>query len=378
MADAETAASMGLPSDNADALRRLRTAAASAGRLMRFMELSGSHTLNSFRSGLHSLLPANVRLMSGPGCSVCALSQPELDQIAGLLSRENTVLCACPDLIRVLSRGGSAPERLRMIYSPLESVKMAQAEPDRQHILAAVGYDMSATGTASAILEADQFFMGNFTVLASHRRVAPVIHSLVEKTDVPIDGFICPGNVAMVTGADAFASIVSVQGKSCVISGFEPQEMLMAMVRLVEMCAGGHPGLENLCGSSVSNAGDRHAQGILEQVFEATDAYWRGLGEVAGSGLRIRRKYARYDARVRYELPAVVPVESKGVSLCAKVVNGAAEPWQCPLFGAACTSEHPVGPSMMSSSGACNVQIKYGSRNQQIGGTNLIQGSGCQ
>lgn len=360
MMDTDKVNHSGLPADTRQAHQRIQNAAATCGRTIRFMELSGSHTLNAFRSGLHGLLPENVKLISGPGCSVCALPQQEVDQFTKLALREDLVLCGCPDLVRVLSQAGAPDISTRMIYSPLEAVQMARNEPDRQFVLGAVGFDISAAGTAGAIEEADKHFLSNFTVLARHRRLVPVVHELVSRIDPPIDGFICPANVAMITGADAFAAVASVQGRSCVISGFEPEQMLMAVARLVEMAASGHPGLENLSAGTVTPHGDRFARQVLESIFEGTDAYWRGLGDVAGSGLKIRRRYSRYDAQIRYELESVVPQEVKTGGLCAKVVNGAAESWECPLFGTKCTTQHPVGPAMATSNGTCHIRSKYG------------------
>lgn len=375
MVPTDTKIPAGFPADTRQLLARINSAAEVCHRTIRFMELSGAHTLNAFRSGLFSLLPSNVKLISGPGCSVCALPQQEIDQMASVARRTDLVLCGCPDLVRVLNQAGVGSDLIRMIYSPLEAVQMARNEPDRQFVLGAVGFDISAAGTAGAIEEADKNFLANFTVLAMHRRLVPVVHALVERNDPPVNGFICPANVAMVTGADAFASIASVQGRSCVISGYEPEQMLKAVVRLVEMAASGHPGLENLSPPTVTPHGDKYARQILDQIFEGIDGYWRGLGMVTGSGLRIRRRYGRYDARVRHELETVVPGEVPTGGLCAKIVNGAAEPWQCPMFGSKCTTLHPVGPAMASSSGTCSIQSKYGIYNPSTGQSGPSTGS---
>lgn len=357
--------------DARQALARLRDAAGGLDRPASFMEVCGTHTVNAFRSGLHSLMPKNVRLLSGPGCPVCVTSQGDIDQLIELALRPDVTLCTYGDMLRVTGAHGSLEQArsngadVRIVYSALDAVTLAAAEPRRQVVFAAVGFETTTPATAIAIEEADRRWLGNFTVLASHKLMIPAMTALLDGRQIDIDGFLCPGHVSVVIGAEAFRPIVEKYGLSCVVSGFEATHIAAGLARLVELAVARTPALENMYPQAVGAAGNHHAWDAIRRVFQPVDAYWRGLGTLPGSGLAIRPNFARFDARVRYELKATVNREPAGCR-CGEVIAGRATPVDCKLFGVACTPARAVGPCMVSSEGTCQAWFKYNLRSLTV------------
>jgi hydrogenase expression/formation protein HypD len=347
-----------------DSLQRLRLAAERADRPLRFMEVCGTHTMSAFRSGLHSLLPGNVTLLSGPGCPVCVTSQGDIDQLIELARRPNVTLCTYGDMLRVIGSAGSLEQcradgaDIRVVYSALDAVRLAEINQGRQVIFAAVGFETTTPATAAAVLEADRLFLGNFTILASHKLIMPAMRALLESGDVHVDGFLCPGHVSVIIGAAAFEPIVDDYHLPCVIAGFEGPQIAAALARLVEMVADGKPTLENLYSQAVTEEGNPAAQAIIEKVFIPADWQWRGLGELRGSGLALRPEFSRYDARLRFSLQTPASKEPPGCR-CGDVITGRAIPTDCKLFGTACTPVRALGPCMVSSEGTCQAWFKY-------------------
>jgi len=352
------------PEVTRQSLSRLRSAAARLGRGVKFMEVCGTHTMSAFRCGLHSLMPANVALLSGPGCPVCVTSQGDIDQLIELARRPGITLCTYGDMLRVTGSQGSLEQAraegadIRVVYSSLDAVKLAQADRQRDVVFAAVGFETTTPATAAAILRAARLGLENFTVLASHKLVLPAMRALLESPDVQVDGFLCPGHVSVIIGAAAFEPIVQKYGRACVIAGFEGPQIAAALARLTEMVADGRPALENLYSQAVTEEGNTDAQAIMYKVFAPADWQWRGLGELGGSGLAVRPEYAQFDARVRFELGRPVSRETPGCR-CGDVITGRATPDQCELFAAACTPVRAVGPCMVSSEGTCQAWFKY-------------------
>jgi hydrogenase expression/formation protein HypD len=341
---------------------RLHEAAARVGDV-RFMEVCGTHTVNAFRSGLHSLMPPNVRLISGPGCPVCVTSQGEIDQLVNLALEWDLTLCTYGDMLRVGGRGGSLADArargadVRVVYSAMDTLPIAAAQPDRQVVLVAVGFETTAPATAATLLEARRREIGNLTFFVSHKRIIPAMRALLESR-VNLSGFLCPGHVAVIIGADAFRPIVGEYAMPCVIAGFEGDEIADALARLCELQERPVAALENRYPQAVLPQGNRHAMRLLEEVFEPDAVHWRGLGILPESGMKLRPPFIRFDARERFGLRTSPEREPAGCR-CGDVITGRCVPADCPLFAAACTPVKPIGPCMVSSEGTCQAWFKY-------------------
>jgi hydrogenase expression/formation protein HypD len=345
-------------------LERLKTAAAAVGRKLALMEVCGTHTMSAFRSGLHSLLPDNVVLLSGPGCPVCVTAQGDIDLMLDIVRLPGVTLCTYGDMIRVPSRKSSlekaraAGADVRVIYSTLDAVELARKLPHRQVVLAAVGFETTAPATAAAVMQAKALGLTNFSVFASHKRVLPAMTALLETGDVRVDGFLLPGHVSAIIGVDVYKPIVEKYKLPCVISGFEEVHMADAITKLVELLRDKRVDLVNDYAEAVGAAGNSRAVALLDEIFEPSDVRWRALGTISGSGMKLRSAYAAFDAQVRFNLGTPDDTEIPGC-LCGKVITGACTPHECKLFGKACTPINPIGPCMVSSEGTCQAYFKY-------------------
>ncbi|CAN5341294.1 hydrogenase formation protein HypD [soil metagenome] len=346
-----------------EALDRLTVAAARIGRDVRYMEVCGTHTMNAFRSGLHSLMPSNVTLLSGPGCPVCVTSQGDIDELIHLTDNAGAIVCTYGDMMRVPGASGSLDDAhasgadVRVIYSALDAVHLAQQYPDREVVLAAVGFETTAPATAVAVLEASLLNLTNFTIFGSHKLVMPAMRALLD-TGVNLDGFLCPGHVAVVIGADAFRPVADEYRLPCVIAGFEGPQIAAGLARLCERTLAGTAVVENLYPQAVSPRGSQQAQFLLREVFEPTEAYWRGLGTIPNSGLKLRERFSRFDAQRRFARRPVENREPHGCR-CGEVITGRCTPGDCKLFDNVCTPVHPIGPCMVSGEGTCQAWFKY-------------------
>lgn len=362
-----------------EALDRLRTAAARLDRRVTFMEVCGTHTMSAFRSGLHSLMPEDVTLLSGPGCPVCVTAQGDIDLLIELASQPNVTLCTYGDMMRVPGQDGSLEKArsrgadVRVVYSAMDAVKLAAASPSRQVVFAAVGFETTAPASAAAVLKACDQGLDNFSVLASHKRVIPAMTGLLEGGKVNLDGFLCPGHVSVIIGWAAYRPIVQRYGQPCVITGFEDLNMAAGLARLTQMVQEGRCDLVNQYPEAVSERGNQTAQAILAQVFEPAAVRWRGLGVIPDSGLTVRAKYSRFDAQRRFALTTPDDHEPRGC-ICGQVITGVSTPHDCKLFGTTCTPINPIGPCMVSSEGTCQAWFKY-RRTSEVGGVGSI-GSG--
>jgi hydrogenase expression/formation protein HypD len=360
-------------------LERMHAAAAevgAGGRKVQLMEVCGTHTMSAFRSGLHSLLPANVTLLSGPGCPVCVTAQSDIDLLIAFTRLPQVTLCTYGDMLRVPSRTGSLERAraqgadIRIIYSTLDAVAIAQANPRRQVVLAAVGFETTAPASAAAILQAKALGARNFSVFTSHKRVVPAMAALLEAGEVRVDGFLCPGHVSAITGMEIYRWIPEKYGLPCVVSGFEEFHMASAITRLVEMIRDGQAGLINEYPEAVNAQGNLHALRLMAEVFEPGAVRWRALGELPNSGLVLREAFREFDATVRLGVHAGGDAEPPGC-ICGRVIVGAATPHACKLFGKACTPINPIGPCMVSSEGTCQAYFKYA----RIAGPGRLSGS---
>lgn len=337
----------------------------------RLMEICGTHTVSLFRSGVKSLLPPTVKLISGPGCPVCVTSQGYIDAACELAARPDVTICTYGDMVRVPGGNGSLEhQRARgaqvvVVYSARDAVRFAEQHPDREVVFLAVGFETTAPSTAAAVAEAHAKRLQNFSILSGHKLVIPAMSALLSAGDVPIDGFICPGHVSIVIGTEAYRPIVETYGKACVVAGFEPEQMLRGILLLLECIASKRAVLDNVYRVAVPDAGNAMARQWLERVFEPATTVWRAMGSIPDSGLELRPAYARYDARTRYGVSIGPDYDPPGCR-CGEVIQGKVEPAECSLFARRCTPMQPVGPCMVSSEGTCAAWYKYGRRGTEI------------
>lgn len=345
-------------------VERLHEAASHAGQL-RLMEICGTHTVSLFRSGVKSLLPPSIQMISGPGCPVCVTSQGYIDAACALAAKPNVTLCTYGDMLRVPGQSGSLEQhRARgaevvVVYSARDAVRYARRHPEREVVFLAVGFETTAPGTAAAVVEAQRLDLSNFTILAGHKLVIPAMSALLSGGDVPIDGFLCPGHVSVIIGAEAYRPIVEVYGRSCVVAGFEPDQMLKGILRLVELVADRAARLENVYDVAVAGEGNAVARRWLGDVFEPETTVWRAMGTIPDSGLALRGPYRRFDATKRFGVTFGEDYDPPGCR-CGEVIQGKVAPDACPLFGQGCTPIRPVGPCMVSSEGTCAAWYRYG------------------
>ncbi len=330
-------------------------------RRFSFMEVCGTHTVAIARSGLTSLLPDGVRLVSGPGCPVCVTPQGENERAVSAARLPGVTLATFGDMLRVPGRDGSlesarsAGADVRVFFSPRDALQLARESSERQVVFVGVGFETTIPVFAATMLEARRDAVANFTVLNSFRLVPPALHAVLA-AGPGVDGFILPGHVSAVLGAEPYAFLAEA-GRAAVIAGFEPLDVLLAVKMLIEQR--GNPGVEVAYRRAVRPEGNPAARGMIDEVFEPADADWRGLGRLPESGLAFRDGFREFDAAERFGLPTPEAPEPAGCR-CAEVLLGKLAPHECALFGAGCTPEMPVGPCMVSSEGSCAAQYRYG------------------
>ncbi len=332
---------------------------------MSVMEVCGTHTVALFRSGVKAFLPEGLRLISGPGCPVCVTAQGYIDAAIALARRGDLTVATYGDMVRVPGREGSL-EQLRaegasvlVVYSVRDALRHAAANPDREVVFLAVGFETTAPATAAAVLEAESLGLSNFSVLSGHKRVMPAVEALLSAGDVPLEGFLLPGHVAVITGVEEFLPVAERFGKPAVVAGFEPEQMLRGLLRLAEGVAAHRPSVVNVYGVAVSRGGNTVARAHMERVFEPVDVEWRALGVIPQGGLGLRERWARFDAARRHRLAFGEDYDPPGCR-CGEVIQGKAEPADCPHFARGCTPRRPIGPCMVSSEGTCAAWYKYG------------------
>lgn len=345
-----------------EALRRLAAELAAEARPgLTYMEVCGTHTMAIARYGLRQLLPEGMRLISGPGCPVCVTAVGDLDRAVALARLPRVTLVTFGDLVRVpASRTTLAAERaagadVRVVYSPRDAVEIAAAEPEREVVFAGIGFETTAPTIGAALLEADQRGLANFSVLSLHKTMPQPLRALLELGETPLDGFLLPGHVSVVTGIGCYRFLASEYHVAGVVAGFEPHDVLLALLRLVRQR---EPAVEIEYARVVRPEGNVVAQQLLARVFEPCDADWRGLGVIPDSGLRLREEFAAHDAALRFPVELEPPLEPAGCR-CGEVLRGVIDPAECGLFGRRCTPEDPVGACMVSSEGACAARYRY-------------------
>jgi len=342
-----------------------------ADREVKLMEVCGTHTMAIAKSGIRSMIPKNIRLISGPGCPVCVTPAGTIDAVLELSEDKSVMITTYGDMVRVpgSTPGDSLMHRraeganVTIVYSPVDAVEIAKSHPEKQVVFLGVGFETTAPGTAAAIMTAADEGIKNFTVLSMLKTVEPALRALASSPDFDIDGFLCPGHVATIIGEEGFRFIPHDLCLPAVIAGFEPLDILTCVFLLLRQLRNKCPKIENEYTRAVTMDGNFLAQSIMRKCFIPCDDSWRGLGLIPESGLAINEKYSFFDAAKRFGI--VSGGDGKDTYCrCGDVIRGKLEPWGCPLFGKACTPEDPVGPCMVSGEGACSAAYKYRSEVQ--------------
>jgi len=332
-------------------------------RKIKLMEVCGGHTMAIRRYGIHSLLPADIELLSGPGCPVCVTAQDYIDGAVAYAKLPDVITVSYGDLLRIPGTKSSLEScraggcDVRIISSTLEALNIAKDNPGKKVIFMAIGFETTVPGTAVAILEAKNSGLNNFFVMNAHKTMPAAMAALIDE-GIPIDGYIGPGHVCAVAGSSIFNDLALKYHVPVVISGFEPVDLVQAIYMLVKMISEKRAEVEIQYSRLVTSEGNRKAQKMIEEVFEPSTQTWRGIGAIQNSGLRIREQYAAFDIERQYPVKTEPSEEPRGC-LCGQVLKGLVKPDKCKLFGKNCTPLHPVGACMVSPEGACNAYYNY-------------------
>lgn len=328
-----------------------------------FMEVCGGHTNAIQRFGIPSLLPDNIKLISGPGCPVCVTGKEFIDKVVECSRMENVIITTFGDLIRIpgsfssLEKERAAGSDINIVLSGLEALDFAKNNPDKRIVFPGIGFETTAPGTAVTVLNARKEGIDNFSVLSAHKLMPPAMEAII-KDGTRIDGFISPGHVSVIIGSMVYEFIPEKYNIACVITGFEPVDLMQSILMLVHQVNRKMPCVEIQYNRAVSEKGNDLAKRYMESVFEPCDAIWRGLGTIPGSGLRLRKDFGNFDAE-RILAPASYITENEGPCICGDILRGIKTPGDCPLFGTVCTPDYPEGACMVSSEGACNSWYRF-------------------
>jgi len=331
---------------------------------IRLMEVCGTHTVSIFRSGIRDVLPDTIALLSGPGCPVCVTAQGEIDAFIALSRLDDVIITTFGDLIRVpgtrssLQQERAAGRDIRMVYSAMDALDVAAANPERQVIFLGVGFETTAPTIAGTLTMAETRGLDNFSVISAHKLAPPALDALMQTEGVDVDGFIMPGHVSVIIGLKAYAGLFETYRIPCVVAGFEPTDVLKAIAMLVDQIESGTAAVENAYPRAVSHAGNTRAQKIMQMVFQVEDANWRGLGVIPQSGLGFSKAFQRFDAMRRFRPEVPDALEPKGCG-CGDILTGRKIPPECALYKKICTPANPVGPCMVSSEGTCAAYYRY-------------------
>ena len=338
----------------------------------KFMEVCGGHTHTIYRHGIEHLLPTSVELVHGPGCPVCVIPMGRIDDAIAVAQASGVIFTSFGDMMRVPGSNGSLlgaqaqGADIRVVYSPLDALRVAVDNPERHIVFFAVGFETTAPSTAATVLRARQDGVMNFSVFSNHVTIVPPIKAILESPDLRLDGFIGPGHVSTVIGQRPYRFVPEEYGKPFVTAGFEPLDILQAIAMLLTQISEGRCCVENQYTRCVSEAGNPRALAFLKEVFELRPHFeWRGLGFIPDSALKLRAEFAQWDAELRFEVPGVRVADPKACQ-CGEVLKGAIKPWECKVFGTACTPETPIGTCMVSSEGACAAYYNFGRLHREV------------
>jgi len=331
---------------------------------MRIMEVCGTHTMSIFRHGIPGVLPRGIELLTGPGCPVCVTAQQDIDAFVDLAKDKDAVITTFGDLMRVPGSASSLQNEkaqgrdVRVVYSVFAALETARENPAKEIIFCAVGFETTTPTVAAAVTMAEEQNLHNFSIHCAHKMTPPALAALMETPEVQIDGFLLPGHVSVITGTDGYRELFESHRIPSVIAGFEPVDILRGIHMLALQNRSGEPALENAYERAVSPEGNPKARAIMARVFEPVDTLWRGMGEIASSGMRLREKYDRFNALKKFGILLRDTREPAGCA-CGEILMGLKTPEQCSMYGVGCTPVHPVGPCMVSSEGACSAYYRY-------------------
>jgi hydrogenase expression/formation protein HypD len=331
----------------------------------RFMEFCGGHTVTIFRYGIRQLLPPTIEMVSGPGCPICVTANADLDKAIALAKIPGVIVATFGDMLKVpgsyssLEKAKAEGAEVRTVYSALDALDIAQANPQKSVVFLGIGFETTAPTIAASILQAKEKWLKNYYVLSLHKVCPPVIKALLDSGEVELQGLVCPGHVSAVIGSHPWEFVAKEYGIPCVISGFEPLDILQCVEMLVEQVEKGESRVEIAYKRGVRPEGNQIALQLMERVFEPSPARWRGMGEIAGSGLKLREEYKSFDAEIAFDIKTKPAVEHEGC-ICGEILRGVKTPADCKLFAKACTPENPIGPCMVSAEGSCSAYYLYG------------------
>jgi hydrogenase expression/formation protein HypD len=341
-------------------------------RHYRIMEVCGGHTHSIYRHGLRDVLPANIELVHGPGCPVCVLPTGRVDDGLAIASRDDVILTCFGDMMRVPGTRGTPLELkargadIRMVYSPLDALRIAEQYPQKHVCFFAIGFETTAPSTALTILRARDLGIANFSVFCNHVTIVPAMKAILDSPGMRIDGFVGPGHVSTITGCRPYEFVAADYGKPVVVAGFEPLDILEAILMVVRQLGANEAKVENQYQRIVPWDGNAAALRALAAIFELRPYFeWRGLGFISQSALRLRDEWASFDAETIFEIPGIRVTDPRGAQ-CGEVLKGVLKPPQCKLFATECNPEHPVGALMVSSEGACAAYYRYALHAQAV------------
>jgi hydrogenase expression/formation protein HypD len=332
---------------------------------VRFMEFCGTHTVTIFRYGIRQVLPKSIEMVSGPGCPVCVTPNADLDKAIALAHIPGIIIATFGDMLKVPGSHSSLQKvradgaNVRMVYSTTDALKIAEESPTKSVVFLGIGFETTAPTIAASILQAQERGIENYYILSLHKLCPPVIQALLDSGEVKLNGLICPGHVSAIIGSRPWEFIARDYGIPCVVSGFEPLDVLQCVDMLVSQIENGESKVEIAYRRGVRPEGNREALRLMNQVFEPCPAEWRGMGKVPNSGLELRREFRHFDAELAFDIDPGPAYEPKGC-ICGDILRGVKTPLDCRLFGKACTPEYPVGPCMVSSEGTCSAYYLYG------------------
>lgn len=329
------------------------------------MEICGGQTHAIRRYGIDEMLPQEIELVHGPGCPVCVTPLEQIDKALALASLPDVIFTSYGDMLRVPGSGRdlfmvrAAGADVRVVYSPLDAVKLAQQHPDKQVIFFGIGFETTAPANAMTVFQAARLGLENFSLLGSHVRVPPAMHAILGGEHNRVQGFLAAGHVCAVMGYWEYPPIAEQYRTPIVVTGFEPLDLLQGVLAAVRMLEAGEVGVANAYARAVTFEGNTEAQKLIDKVFEPCDRKWRGIGNIPMSGWGIRKEYAQYDAEQRFDVAGIQSEESP-ICIAGQILQGLKKPHQCPAFGALCTPGHPLGATMVSSEGTCAAYYQYG------------------
>lgn len=328
-----------------------------------FMEVCGSHTMALAKSGVKQALKDHVNLISGPGCPVCVTDQRSIDAMIALSEGENRIICTFGDMMRVpgstqsLMEMKTAGKDIRVVYSPVDAIAIAEENPEKEIIFLGIGFETTIPILSILVAEADKKNLPNFSIWMSTKLVEPILRYLLDLGEVELDGFLLPGHVAIVLGEDGFAFLPQEFSISGVISGFEPAELLSGIYKLISLALEDENAVVNDHHAIVSKQGNTVAKNLMSTYFDESDEAWRGIGMIPKSGLDLKPAFARFNAKEKFHIETQEPRKTK--CRCGEIIRGLITPEDCPLFGKACTPRKPIGPCMVSTEGSCSASYQY-------------------